>query len=510
MKQQIVLVILDGWGVGKSWGGNALTIAQTPNYNQILRTYPNTIIAASGQSVGLPGNEVGNSEVGHMNIGAGNVVQQDIAKINESIENGQFYKNEVLVSAINKAKSQGTSVHLMGILSDGGIHSHIVHLMALIKLCHDLGQPKVFIHCFTDGRDSDPMRGLEFVDKINYLTTQLKTGKIATIIGRNNLDRKGNWHRTERVYNLLVNGVGNPEKSALTAVSNSYKKGETDEFIKPTIIDPEGTIKDNDTIIFFNFRSDRTKQLTAAFLNPNFDKFKRNKLNNLEFITFIPYGTEKELGVAAKSAFDTIKIDNTIGKYFESARLKQFHIAETEKYAHVTYFINGNRNDPYEQEERMLIPSPSVHSYAEKPEMSAEEIKNKLITHIKRGQESFTVCNFANGDMVGHTGDFNAAVRAAEFLDKMIKEVVGACVDTSTPLIITADHGNIEQMVDPKTGEPYTEHTNNPVPFIVVSQDKWQLKEGGRLADIAASCLELSGFELPKDFSPSLLMRPQK
>ncbi len=507
--KNVVLVILDGWGKAASWGGNAITIANTPNYDRILRTYPNTLIEASGMNVGLPGHEVGNSEVGHMNIGAGSIVWQDISRINKSIINGDFYSNKILVQAIESSKNYNTAVHLMGIISDGGIHSHIVHLLALLKLCSKIGHKKVFIHCFTDGRDTDPMKGIEFVNKIQKATEALGVGKIATITGRGFLDRKGDWSKTEKIYNAIVDGNGKIEKSPLAAMSSAYKSGETDEFINPRVIEGvDGKVNDGDTIIFFNFRSDRTRQLTTAFLDENFDKFPKRKIDKLNFISFIPYGTEKELELNTQSAFETVKINNTLGKYFADKGMRQFHIAETEKYAHVTYFVNGNQNEPYQMEDRILVPSPDVKSYDLKPEMSAEEVKNELIKHIQRNEYSFTICNFANGDMVGHTGVFNAAVKAVEFLDSKIKEVADACLSIGAPLILTADHGNIEQMVDPQTGQPYTEHTNNPVPFIVVSdREDLKLKTGGRLSDIAGTVLDLAEMEKPEYFDESLIIK---
>ncbi len=501
-----VLLILDGWGHDISWGGNAITIAQTPNFNRLLRSYPNTLLAASGQNVGLPGHEVGNSEVGHMNLGAGNIVIQDISQINKSINDGSFYKNAVLTSSISDSKNKNTSVHLMGITSDGGIHSHIIHLLALIKLCSILGHKKVYIHAFTDGRDTDVMKGIEFINTIKIVCDNLGTGKIATIIGRAFLDRKGDWPKTEKAYNAITAGIGIKESSPLTAISNAYRKGETDEFIEPIILENgEGRVKDSDTVIFFNFRSDRTRQLTKAFLDPNFSEFKRTKITNLDFITFIPYGIEVEMGIKGKSAFKTISIENTLGKVIEKNNLKQFHIAETEKYAHVTFFINGNRNEPYNGEDRMLIPSPNIRSYAEKPEMSGEEVKEGLIKHIKRNYYSLIICNFANADMVGHTGDFRAAVKAVEFLDKKIKEIVETCVNQNVPLLVTADHGNIELMVDPKTGRPHTEHTKNPVPFIIVSDQKdIKLTEDGKLGNVAPSILKLISLEQENTFLKSL------
>lgn len=505
---KVVLLILDGWGIGPSWGGNAITIANTPNYDKILRTYSNTSILASGNSVGLPGHEVGNSEVGHMNIGAGNIVRQDITLINKAIQDGSFFSNNVLINSIKKARDANKAVHLVGIISDGGIHSHIVHLISLIKLCKDIGAHEVFIHAITDGRDTSPLKGIEYVNKIKNFCDALGVGKIATLIGRTYLDRKGEWQKTEKIYNLLTNLEGTLAESALSAISASYKKGITDEYIEPTVMrDVNGNIKDDDTVILYNFRSDRTRQLTLAFNASEFDKFKRKTTVRTDFISFIPYGTEKEIGENVKSAFGSVEIKNTLGKYFSDASLTQFHLAETEKYAHVTFFINGNVDEPYTGEERMLIPSPDVKTYDEKPEMSAEEVSDNLIKHIRRQNDNLIICNLANGDMVGHTGNFMAAVKAVETIDRLLKDIVKSCVDTMTPLIITADHGNIEQMVDPVTKLPHTEHTKNPVPFIVVSNQKYKFKNipDKKLCNICSTAIELSGLNPPDFFEQEIL-----
>lgn len=504
-KNKVLLLILDGWGVGNVWGGNAITIAETPNYDKILRSFPNTKIRASGTDVGLPGHEVGNSEVGHMNIGAGNVVRQDILLINESIENGQFYSNSQLNRAIKESKAKRSTVHLMGIVSDGGIHSHIIHLFALLKLCKMIGHEDVQIHAFTDGRDTESMKGMEFLNKLTYVISKLGVGKISTIIGRIFLDRKGYWPNTKVAFDALVSGVGKKASNPLSALSAAYKGGETDEYISPIIIDGSKRVQSGDTVIFFNFRSDRTRQLVSAFLDPKFDKFQRPPIQDLDFITFIPYGIEKELGVEAKSAFPSVTIENTIGKYFESLGMSQFHIAETEKFAHVTFFINGNRDEPYQKEERLLVPSPDVKSYADKPEMSAFEVKDNLIKRLKSDDFNLYVCNFANGDMVGHTGSFPAAVRAVETLDGILKEIVDVCTNRQIPLIITADHGNIEQMVDPLTGAPHNEHTKNPVPMILVSPKKYVLRDDGKLSNLADTCLQMAEIDMPAYFANGMI-----
>jgi len=505
--KRIALIILDGWGVAPSWGGNAIAVAKTVNYYRILRQFPNTTIKASGRDVGLPGEEVGNSEVGHMNIGAGKIIEQDVYTINKSISSGKFFTNQNLIEPIKLSKEKNTNLHLMGILSDAGIHAHIVHLLALIKLSAQIGHQNVYLHLFTDGRDTGQYKSLEFVDKVEQVCSKLKCGKIATLMGRIFLDRKGDWSKTKVAYNALVDGNGGLlEKSALAAISKAYREGESDEYISPRIIENTKRIASGDTVIFFNFRSDRTRQITSALLSNNFDKFERKiVLANINFISFIPYGIEKELNIKAKSAFEKTKILNTLGEFYQSQNLKQFHIAETEKFAHVTFFINGNKNEPFKGEDRTLVPSPQVRSYAEKPEMSAEQVKDGLIAQIKNPAYSLIICNFANGDMVGHTGDFKAAIQAVLTIDNILKEVVNAAIDENLVLVITADHGNIEQMVNPTNGGLDTEHTKNPVPFIVVSNETVTLKDEHRLSNVGASCLELAGFKKQAYFDESIV-----
>lgn len=503
--KNVALVILDGWGYAPAWGGNAITIAGTPNINKLLREFPNTLIKASGVDVGLPGHEVGNSEVGHMNIGAGQIIKQDISVINEEIKSGAFFANSALTTAIMAAKQQSRAVHLMGILSNGGIHSHIDHLFALLKLCSALKVKEVYIHAFTDGRDTDPLSGIEFINKTEDAIKSFGVGKIATILGRVYLDRKGLWTRTQIAYEALVEGKGEKQKSALKAMSEAYRLMETDEYIKPKIIDETKRISDSDTVIFFNFRSDRAKQLTDAFSEEKFDHFKRRKLNNLRFVSFVPFSTEQNLSQKIVSAFSDKPITNTLGQYYSGLGLEQFHIAETEKFAHVTYFINGNRQQPYPGEQRIIIPSPDVQSYDLKPEMSASQILEQLKRIIPRKRFPLIICNFANGDMVGHTGNFNAAVQACGFLDEIVKQLTALCLENQYELIITADHGNIEQMVDPTTNRPYTEHTNNPVPFIVVGENKKLPLRNGKLSDIASTVIELSGQIKPEYFDESLI-----
>jgi len=507
MASRFVLLILDGWGIGKNWGGNAILVANTKNYNRLIREYPNTTIAASGTDVGLPGHEVGNSEVGHMNLGAGRIVEQDVSLINKKIANGLFYKNKILKDTILRSKENNTTLHLIGIISDGGIHSHINHLFALLKIAKGIGHKKVMIHAFTDGRDTSTLKGLEFINKIQYACDQMETGKIATICGRIFLDRKGNWGRTKIAYEAIVDGIGIKQKDPKSAVSNAYRNGQTDEYIIPQIIKNNyQKMRDNDAVIFFNFRSDRTRQLTQVFLDEKFNEFKRRILNNLDFVTFIPYGVEMEIKSPAKTAFGSNIINNTLTSFVANQNKKQIHIAETEKFAHVTYFFNGNKNDYFKGEERVLVPSPDVGSYANVPEMSLQKVTESLVRSIKRKEHHFMLCNFANGDMVGHTGDFKAALLAVEAIDNHLNDVVRACLDNETKLIITADHGNIEQMVDPETGQPDPEHTNNPVPLILVTDSNNKaLIEGGRLANVAATLLQFSQNEIPDYFERGLI-----
>ncbi len=507
--RKVALVILDGWGSSSSWGGNAISSAHPKTFYRLLRSYPNTLLHASGRFVGLPGNEVGNSEVGHMNLGAGNIVEQDVTAINKSIKNKEFYSNPVLIEAIKSAIARQHPVHLMGILSDAGIHAHINHLIALLELASKLKAPEVYLHLFTDGRDTDVYKGLELVDRIEQAISQVKCGKIATILGRVLLDRKGNWVRTQTAYNALTLGEGIKAKTALQALSQAYRDGETDEYITPRIIEGGKRIAAGDTLVFFNFRSDRTRQLSQAFLAKDFNKFKRDTYLGVDFISFIPYGIEKELNLKAKAAFQKANVAHTLSEYISLNNLKQFHIAETEKYAHVTFFINGNREEPFKYEDRILVPSPGVESYAEKPQMSAGAINAELIKHIRNSDYPFYICNFANGDMVGHTGNFRAALQAVQTVDDALKDLVQVCLDEDVILVITADHGNIEQMVNPVYGGPDTEHTSNPVPFIVVSNfGKFRLKPGLKLSNVASTCISLAG--LPKvDYFDESLISPR-
>ncbi|PIT97366.1 2,3-bisphosphoglycerate-independent phosphoglycerate mutase [Candidatus Berkelbacteria bacterium CG10_big_fil_rev_8_21_14_0_10_41_12] len=505
----LLLIILDGWGIAQPWGGNAISSAQTPTYNKIWRQGIKTELMASGRFVGLPGHEMGNSEVGHTNIGAGRIINQDITIINKSIADGSFYTNEHLLNAIIDSRNRKVTLHLIGLVSDGGVHSHINHLFALIKLCHDNNLPDVKIHAITDGRDSDTMSAIEYLTKLNFLTRKLNTGKTVSLIGRfYAMDRDNRWERIEKAYNLFTNGTGTRFKTPLEAISYEYRNGKTDEFIDPcTFTTAKGDlIKDGDNVIFFNFRSDRARELTESLTNPDFDKFKTQKLN-LNFLTFVPYGISHD-GVKNKisSAFEPKQIKSPFAQMISNNGLKQLHAAETEKYPHVTYFFNGNREDPFPGEDRVMVPSPKVKTYDLKPEMSSFEITKGVIERIEQNKYSFILVNYANADMVGHTGNFQAVVKAIEFLDKNLKEIIEKATLNNLAVAITADHGNAEQMINPITGDIDTEHTTNPVPFIILNPKiKINSITHGRLSNIANTLTHLMGLKTENYYDNSLI-----
>ncbi len=505
----VVLLILDGWGYAPNWGGNATSIAMTPNFDRAWRNYSHTTLCASGECVGLPGHERGNSEVGHLNLGAGMIPKQDNTIIDNAIKDNSFFTNSTLVEAIDHAQKNNSNLHIMGILSNGDIHGNIRHLFALLDLCYQQNFKNVYIHGFTDGRDTEPMAALSFVYQLEKKFSQIGFGKIATLSGRYYaMDRDDHWERIEKVYNAMTQGIGDKAISAQKAITNSYSQGIQDEFIVPTVItdtkdNPIATVNDHDSLIFFNFRSDRAREISMAFMEDKFDFFKRKKINHLFYAGMIPYGYEQELKFNFKSAFGQEKIINPLAKVLSDNNLKQLHIAETEKYAHVTYFFNGGIEKSFKNEDRVLIPSPRVASYAQKPEMSVDKITEQLLLKIKK--YDFIVANFANGDMVGHTGDFNAAVRACEAIDNCLGKVISEVLRLNGVLLVLADHGNVEQMVNIKTGQPDTEHTNNPVPFMVVGKSsligKPKLVSNGILSDVAPTILNLIGISKPKEMT---------
>lgn len=506
MNKVTALIILDGWGVGPDYEGNAIKRAKTPNFDVLLRRYPNTTLSTSGYDVGLPKGQMGNSEVGHLNIGAGRIVYQDFTRITMSIENGEFEKNEALLSAINFAKKNNSTLHLIGLLSDGGVHSHNTHLYSLIELAKKNGLIDLEIHCITDGRDVSPTSSPNYVKELMKKTKQIGLGHIASIMGRYyGMDRNRQWDRVELAYNALINGEGEIYKDPLEAIKSSYLKGVTDEFIKPLLIEKDngelGTVKDNDAIIFFNFRPDRAREITRAFVDDDFSYFDRKKIN-VKYVCMTMYDkTIKNVEIAYKPNF----VHNTLGEYLSKLGIKQLRVAETEKYAHVTYFFNGEIEEPFENEVRILIPSPDVPTYDLKPEMSAFEVKNTVIEQLEKDMYKVIIINFANPDMVGHTGDIEAAIKAVEAVDKCFGEIVNYIIRAEGTAIITSDHGNCEEMFDKETLDIITSHTGNRVPFIVVDSKNLKLREG-ILADVAPTILELMGLEKPAEMTGKSLI----
>ena len=508
-KRPIVLLILDGFGMNEQSEHNAITLADTPVLDRLMKECPFVTGNASGPAVGLPEGQMGSSEVGHVNIGAGRIVDQDLIRITKEIENGDFFENEALLDAVNNAKEKGTSLHLYGLLSDGGVHSHNDHLYALLELAKRNGLEKVYVHCFLDGRDTPPESGKDYVRELEEEMDRIGCGKIATVGGRYYaMDRDNNWDRVEKAYRAMTLGEGETADSAGDAVKQSYEKGETDEFVLPAVImengAPVATIDDGDSIIFFNFRPDRAREITHAFCSDEFDGFDRGPRTQVTYVCFTDYD---ETIPNKEVAFGKENIPNTFGEWLAANNLKQARIAETEKYAHVTFFFNGGVEEPYEGEDRFLIPSPKVATYDQQPEMSAPEVCSTLVEKIRSGDYDVIITNFANPDMVGHTGDEKATIEAVACVDKCIGQVVDAVKEVDGQLFICADHGNAEMMVDYETGEPLTSHTTNPVPFILVNADPgYTLREGGCLADIAPTLIELMGMEKPAEMTGESLL----
>lgn len=494
----VVLCILDGWGIGERDSTNAIHAARTPNLDKLEREYPTAVLDAAGEAVGLPAGQMGNSEVGHLNIGAGRIVYQDITRISKAIEDGSFFKNDVLLDAMNKAKKAGSALHLMGLLSDGGVHSSWDHIIALLRMAKDNRIDRLYFHAFLDGRDVPPQSALKYVDLLESEMAKLKVGSIATISGRYYaMDRDRRWERTKLAFDALVYGKGEVAPDARSAVLRSYEKGVSDEFVKPTVIarngEPIGTIKTGDSVVFFNFRNDRTRQLTRAITQDDFQEFDRGPSRpRVFFVCVTLYDPAFNLPVA----FPKPDIANTLADVLAANGRTQLHIAETEKYAHVTFFFNGQVEKPKPGEERILVPSPKVATYDMKPEMSAYEITDQVVEAIESSRFDFIVMNFANCDMVGHTGKLEAAIRAVEAVDECIGRVVHASLRSGGVVLVTADHGNADRMVDLQTGQPHTAHTTDPVPFIAVCPGRRALRRNGLLCDIAPTVLDL--MEIPK------------
>lgn len=497
MKKPIILIIMDGYGIGLE-NGNAIKTAKKPNLDRLFAENPVTQIGASGMDVGLPNGQMGNSEVGHTNMGAGRVVYQELTRITKSISDGDFFQNEALLEAVENCKKNGSALHLMGLLSSGGVHSHNTHLYGLLELAKKNGLDKVYIHGFLDGRDVPPSSAKDFVAELVEKTKEIGVGKIATLEGRYYaMDRDSNWDRVEKAYSAMVYGEGNEACCPVKAMEDSYANGVTDEFVIPTVIDKQGTIKPNDSIVFFNFRPDRAREITRTFVDADFKGFeRRNGFFPVKYVCFTQYdATMPNVSIAFKPQ----SLKNTLGEYISSKQMTQLRIAETEKYAHVTFFFNGGVEKVYEGEDRILVNSPKVATYDLQPEMSAYEVTDKCVAAIESGKYDMIILNFANCDMVGHTGVFEAAVKAVEAVDECVGKVTDAIAKMSGVSIITADHGNADKMFE-DDGSPFTAHTTNPVPFCVVGYP-CSLREGGRLADIAPTMLQIMGLEQPAEMN---------
>ena len=506
-KNLTMLMILDGFGINERKDGNAIAIANTPVIDKLLKLNPNTTIKTSGLDVGLPEGQMGNSEVGHTNIGAGRIVYQELTRITKSIEDGDFFSIPELVGAIENCKKHNSKLHIMGLLSNGGVHSHIRHLYALLELAKRKDFEDVYVHCFLDGRDTPPASGEGFITELEQKMAEKGVGKIASISGRfYSMDRDKRWERVEKSYNALVNGIGEKATSATQAIEESYQKEIFDEFVLPTLIcnndEPIATIRENDSVIFFNFRPDRAREITRTLVDKEFEAFETKKDLNLYYVCFTQYDEEMP---NVKIAFKPTALKNTFGEYISNKGLTQLRIAETEKYAHVTFFFNGGEEKQYKGEDRILVPSPKVETYDMKPEMSAYEVTEKVVNAINSKKYDCIILNYANPDMVGHTGNLEAAIKALETIDECVGKVVDAVQKNNGTLLITADHGNIEQMIDYKTGEPHTAHTTNPVPLILVGKDDVKLKSG-KLADLAPTMLDIMGLEKPEEMTGESLI----
>ena len=497
MKKPLVLMILDGFGIAPV-EGNAIAAANKPNLDKIFAENPHTQIGASGMDVGLPDGQMGNSEVGHTNIGAGRIVYQELTRITKSAQDGDMDKNEALLKAMNNAKDNGKALHLMGLLSDGGVHSHNTHLYALLEMAKRMGLEKVFIHCFMDGRDVPPSSGKDYVKELMDKLEEIGVGKIATVMGRYYaMDRDNRWERVEKAYAAMVYGEGEQAECPLCAMQNSYDKEVTDEFVVPTVVKGAEPISQGDSVIFYNFRPDRAREITRTLVDPDFTGFERKKgFFPLTYVCMTQYdATMPNVEVAYKPE----SLVNTFGEYISNKGLTQLRIAETEKYAHVTFFFNGGVEKQYPGEDRILVKSPAVATYDLQPEMSAYEVTDKMVEAVKSGKYDALILNYANCDMVGHTGVFEAAVKAVEAVDTCVGRVVEAVKEMGGCVLLTADHGNADKMVD-DDGTPFTAHTTNPVPFCVINHP-CQLREGGRLADIAPTMLKVLGLEQPAEMT---------
>lgn len=496
-KRPVLLCIMDGFGKNESTYGNAIAAAKKPNLDKIVSENPMTFIGASGLDVGLPDGQMGNSEVGHTNIGAGRVVYQELTRITKSIQDGDFFTNEALVGAMENCKKNSSALHLMGLMSDGGVHSHNTHLYGIMELAKRSGVDKVYIHCFMDGRDVPPTSGKDYLAELYKKCDEIGVGEIATVMGRYYaMDRDNRWERVVKAYKAMTEGEGVKFDCACNMMEESYANDVTDEFIVPAVSEKAVPVKDNDSIVFFNFRPDRAREITRAFVDPAFSGFEREQLKGLYYVCMTQYdATMPNVHVAFKPE----TLENTFGEYISDKGLKQLRIAETEKYAHVTFFFNGGVEKQYPGEDRILVKSPAVATYDLQPEMSAYEVTDKLLAAIDSDKYDAIILNYANCDMVGHTGVFDAAVKAVEAVDTCVGKIVDAVAAKGGVTLITADHGNADKMYE-ADGSPFTAHTTNPVPFIVVGYP-CELREGGRLCDIAPTMLKIMGLEQPKEMT---------
>ncbi len=509
-KKPTVLMILDGYGLNETANGNAVAGAKTPVMDKLMAEYPFVKGNASGMAVGLPEGQMGNSEVGHLNMGAGRIVYQELTRITKEIQDGTFFTNEALVKAVENCKANDSALHAFGLLSDGGVHSHNTHLYGLLEMAKKNGLSKVYVHAFLDGRDTPPASGKDFVIALEEKMAQIGVGEVASVCGRYYaMDRDNNYDRVKCAYDALTKGIGQNADSAAAGIQASYDKEETDEFVKPTVIMKDGapvaTIQDKDSVVFFNFRPDRAREITRSFCDDDFKGFDREKRLDLVFVCFSDYDPTIPNKLVA---FHKISITNTFGEFLAANKMTQARIAETEKYAHVTFFFNGGVEQPNEGEDRILVNSPKdVATYDLKPEMSAYEVCDKLVDAIKSDKYDVIIINFANPDMVGHTGVEAAAVKAVEAVDECVGKAVDAIKEVGGTMFICADHGNAEQLVDYETGEPFTAHTTNPVPFILVNYDEaYTLKEGGCLADIIPTLIEIMGLNKPAEMTGESLL----
>lgn len=503
--QKVLFSILDGFGVSERTEANAIKLANTPNYDKLVASYPYKTIRADGLFVGLPEGQMGNSEVGHLNLGAGRIVYQELTRINKSIKDGDFFENKVLLDAVENAKKNNSAFHIVGMVSPGGVHSSMDHLYGLFELCKRHNIEKIYVHALLDGRDTPPASAKGFLKEAEDKLAEYNFPKIATVIGRYYaMDRDNRWERVEIAYNALVSGEGNKSDFSCDGVQASYDEKVTDEFVKPIVVLDDARLNDNDSIIFFNFRPDRAREITRAITHPGFDGFKRKKvLNNIHYVCMTQYDETFDLPIA----FPPHHITNIMADVMDKYGIKQFRTAETEKYAHVTFFFNGGVEEPYKSETRVLVSSPKVATYDLQPEMSAYEVCDNLVEALNNPEYQYVMVNFANPDMVGHTGVLEAAIKAIEAIDECLGRILEAVEKNNVTWILSADHGNAECMVDPDTGKPHTAHTTNPVPMILINdKNGYQLADNGKLADIIPTVLDLMDLEQPKEMDGQSLI----